>query len=409
MRRVLFIAPGYLPYTFSENLCNGKLVYALTEAGFEVDVISKVDEGPAYDKEWNDPWTRLKKNCYEVKYENGHKIERVYDFIKCSLEMSLNPINGIRWAERAYRKALDLHKERHYDAILTRSPNDIPHIVGYKFAKNTGVKWIANWNDPASTIWPEPYTHHFGAWQVAVNNRYIKMCLKRADVNTFPSDSLRQHYISHFPFLKNKHTEVIPHIALADSIVIPKHEPEKEIFTMCHSGNMSVERDPGLMFQAMCRLIDKGYKDIRLDIMGHANQFVEDLVTKCHLQDYVKFIGGYPYLEAVSLLQKYSVLVLLEAKLEKGIFFPSKFTDYAQVHRPILAVSPLNGFAKDTIEQYGGGIAVNNENVDDIEQGILRFYQEWKGEALHSTYSTDRLYDSFSANTVVNQYKKIME
>ena len=39
------IATGYPPYLFSENLCNGKLVMALLQAGIEVDVISRIDEG----------------------------------------------------------------------------------------------------------------------------------------------------------------------------------------------------------------------------------------------------------------------------------------------------------------------------------------------------------------------------
>ena len=42
--RILYIASGYLPYTFSENLCNGKLVYAMKLNGWDVDVISRVDE-----------------------------------------------------------------------------------------------------------------------------------------------------------------------------------------------------------------------------------------------------------------------------------------------------------------------------------------------------------------------------
>ena len=43
--RHLMIATGYLPYLFSENLCNGKLVFALKESGIDVDVISRVDYG----------------------------------------------------------------------------------------------------------------------------------------------------------------------------------------------------------------------------------------------------------------------------------------------------------------------------------------------------------------------------
>ena len=39
--RLLLIAPGYLPYTFSENLCNGKLAYAMYKKGWHVDVLSR--------------------------------------------------------------------------------------------------------------------------------------------------------------------------------------------------------------------------------------------------------------------------------------------------------------------------------------------------------------------------------
>ena len=49
------IATGYPPYLFSENLCNGKLVMALLQAGIEVDVISRIDEGPSYGTDWTEP------------------------------------------------------------------------------------------------------------------------------------------------------------------------------------------------------------------------------------------------------------------------------------------------------------------------------------------------------------------
>ena len=90
--KILFIASGYLPYTFSENLCNAKLVYALQEAGWHVDVISKKDNGPTYSTEWQEPWLPLKEHTYEISYFIGGKLSRLYDLLKSSIMMGGFPL-----------------------------------------------------------------------------------------------------------------------------------------------------------------------------------------------------------------------------------------------------------------------------------------------------------------------------
>lgn len=405
--KALLIATGYLPYTFSENLCNAKLVYALQQSGWEVDVISRVDEGNTYNSEWQEPWLCLKPHVSEVTYPIGNKLTRAWDLLRCTLQMDGYPMVGIRWARRAYQKAVTLHKERHYDIVLTRSPNDIPHIVGYKLKKRFGVRWIANWNDPSETIWPEPYTHHFPTWKSDMFNRYTIRCLKAADINTFPSQSLLDHFIEHFPFLRNQHTAVIPHIALCDSLLAPVKRTKKDKLYLCHSGNISSERNPELLFRALREMIDEGYTRIRLDIMGHINDYTQGLIGKYGLVDYVDCVGSFPYMEAMQRMQDYDVLVLLEARMKKGIFFASKFTDYAQNARPIFAISPVYGFAKDMITKYGGGVVVNNEDYKDIKFGLLDLYSAWDSDKLSMAYSTRYLYEQFSAQKVVNIYNQL--
>lgn len=88
-------------------------------------------------------------------------------------------------------------------------------------------------------------------------------------------------------------------------------------------------------------------------------------------------------------MQEFDCLVLLEARLKKGIFFASKFTDYAQLEKPILAISPTNGFAADTLAQFGGGISVNNQSYRSIKK--------WYFKALYGldeSYSFTRLFYS---------------
>lgn len=405
--RILYIASGYLPYTFSENLCNGKLVYAMKLNGWDVDVISRVDEGPAYSSEWKDPWLPLKDNCYEIKYEVGVKFERLFDLFKSMLLIGY-PVNGVRWASKAYKVAIKLIKKNSYDVIITRSPNDIPHIIGYKLSKKFGIKWIANWNDPASTIWPEPYTHKFCKIKTLILNSYNKKCLKNADINTFPSESLMNHFIEHYPFLKEKKSIIIPHIAMPESLIHKIKYEKKDKMYLCHSGNLSKERNPELLFKAIKKLIDDGYNKLQLDVMGQVNDYTKDLINKYNLDDYVKLVGSFPYIKALDKMQEYDVFVLLEAKLEKGIFFASKFTDYAQLGRPILAISPSIGFAKDTITKYGGGICTDNTNEEDIKNGLLKLYNSWQSNHLLEDYPSENLYANFSAEHIINIYKSIL-
>ena len=407
--RALLIATGYLPYAFSENLCNAKLVYALQEKGWEVDVISRVDEGNTYSTEWQEPWLCLQPNVNEVTYPAGNKISRILDLIRSTIQMEGYPLAGIRWARRAYQKAVALHKEKHYDIVLTRSPSDISHIIGYKLKQRFGVRWIANWNDPSVTIWPEPYTHHFSKSKERMLHHYTVKCLRNADINTFPSQSLLDHFVEHFPFLKQLHTEIIPHIALSETLYTPQKREKKDKLYLCHSGNLSTERNPELLFCAMREIIDEGYNHIQLDIMGRVNEYTQQLIDKYRLAEHVKCAGSYPYMEAIHLLQEYDALVLLESRMKHGIFFASKFTDYAQSGRPIFAVSPKEGFANDIISKNGGGIVADNENIQDIKKGLLFIYKSWKEGKLTDTLSTQKLYSQFTASNVVDIYNKLLK
>jgi len=405
--KALLITTGYLPYTFSECLCNAKLVYALQKNGWEVDVISRSDDGLSYSREWNEPWLCLRQNTYEITYPLGNSFSRFCDLIRSTIVMG-SPLEGIRWARRAYKKAVKLYEEKHYDVIFTRSPSDVPHSVGYKLKKRFGIRWIANWNDPSETIWPEPYTHYFPAWKLNMLNRYTVRCLKAADINTFPSQSLLDHFMAYFPFLRNQHTAVIPHITLWDSLYTPAKHVKKGKLYLCHSGNLSLERNPELLFRAMREMIDEGCTHIRLDIMGHINDYTQELIDKYGLSNYVGCAGSFPYMEAMQRMQDYDVLVLLEARMKNGVFFASKVTDYAQNARPIFAISPVQGFARDMITKYGGGVVVNNDDYKDIKRGLNSLYKTWESDKLLSLYDTKKLVEQFSAEKVLSIYNNLL-
>lgn len=410
--KLLMITSGYLPYTFSENLCNGKLAYAMYRKGWQVDVISKEDEGPVYDKsnEWTEPWLPLKDRNITLTYPLGGKLTRLYDTLWSSLKMGVYPEGGIRWARRAYELALKMCGENHYDAVLTRSPSDISHIIGLRLKEKLGIRWVANWNDPSAPMWPEPYTQHFSEKDQKRKMHFTEMCLKGADINSFPSQELLDHFASYFPFLRNQKTAVIPHIALVEDIVPHALEtPCSDKFRMCHSGNLGGKRDPEYTFKAMRELIDEGYDKMELSVMGRIDDYMLDLIKTYQLDDFVIRCGSFPYMEAMRKMQEFDCLVLLEAQLKKGIFFASKFTDYAQLRKPILAISPTDGFAASMLAEFGGGISVDNKDYKSIKQGILRLYQTWESGDLSKQYSSDTLYAQVNVERVMDIYERLLK
>lgn len=405
--RILFIATGYLPYLFSENLVNAKLVFAMQEAGWSVDVISRKDDGPAYDANWQEPWIPLKAHTYEISYSNN-KLYKVLDFIS-SLITTKWPFVGARWIKHAYEQACDLIEKNEYDAVITRSPTDISHIVGYKLQKKYGIRWIANWNDPATTIWPEPYTHHLPKYTEKIYKHFEKRTLQSADVTSFPSETLKQHFIKHYPFLKEKDTIVIPHIGLSKTIYPKCSHNRSNILRICHSGNMSKERNPELLFKAIRESIDNGQDKILLDVMGHTNLYVQELITKYRLENHVHLIGSYPYLESIKKLQEYDILLLLEAQMEKGIFFASKIVDYVQTGRPILALSPKVGFASSFIKEHNCGLAANNKDYKAIKSALAEIYNCWKQGNLSEQFKNTSAIQSFSPEKVVDSYLQLLK
>lgn len=407
--RILMIATGYPPYLFSENLCNGKLALALMENGIQVDVISRVDKGPSYGAEWVAPWDVLQPAAHIIEYKAGNKVWQMYDVLYSGFKMAGNHIPGVRWARRAYEKALQLIKENHYDAVYTRSPGDIPHLVGYMLKKKTGCHWIANWNDPADPIWPAQYKHNYSPSEQKKKMDYTSKLLFAADVNTFPSDSLRQHFIEWFPQLQNQKTTVLPHIGLVES-AWPKGEPKINdgILRFLHSGNLSAERNPDTTFQALCKLIDNGFDKFEFHIMGHVNDYTKGLIEKYQLHDHVKFIGSFSYMEALAKMQAYDVLVLLEARLDKGIFFASKFTDYLQTGLPILAISPKQGFAVDTLKDQPCEYLADNTDVDAIYITLISIIENWRKGTL-SQNASKKLYGEVSPEFVINIFKSLFQ
>ena len=87
---------------------------------------------------------------------------------------------------------------------------------------------------------------------------------------------------------------------------------------------------------------------------------------------------------------------------------PSKFVDFIQTGRPILAISPEQGTLADIINQHGGGIAVDNRSPVKVCNALNVLYRAWEIDPQMGAYSSSNLIDLFGADVVIPKYNEIL-
>lgn len=402
---MLMFTTGFAPYAFSENIVNSKLALAFQDNGWSVQVVSRIDDGPVYNREWQPVWSPLHSITHEVSYAPGSRLIRFIDLISSATRLC-HPIPGVRWARRALDHARRLHQAKPFDVVISRSPNDVGHLAALAFSEKTGVPWVANWNDPPTHLWPAPYTHGLGKIDSYLSSRLLRGVCRKASVVTFPSRRLAEHIcksLSRDP----RRVEVIPHIGLVN--YAPTNQAESGVFRLCHAGNLSGERDPGCLLQGLAIFIaqEKPQHRVELQIIGVNHPETSKKAAAHGVAGLVTVTGSLGYIEVLHRLAQATVLVLVEAPCAEGIFLPSKLVDYVQVGRPVLCLSPHIGTVHDLFTETKAGLFADCTKPERIAEAITQLYRLWERCALFPAYNSEKLWDRFKPSSVLAQYEQI--
>ena len=409
--RILIFAPAFAPFANPESIVNSKLALAFLEVGWEMEVISRnlsVESKYNYGSEWVDPWLPLKELTHVIRYPSERVAPRLYQILRGALKIRYL-IDGCRWASYALDLGLKLHRQKPFNLVISRSGPDSAHLAAMAFAQRTGISWIANWNDPTGGKAPEPYGRGLTGKTGLIYEHFLMKVKNEVDWITFPSDRLMNYVSMYLGTEILKKCTVIPHAAIS-SISMENHT-RNDIFTLCHAGNLSKERNPKAFLEALATFVrQRGLNNgMKFNIIGIENVGIGELVCEYGLHDNVVLKGRLAYNETLSEIYRSDVAVVLEASSEESIFLPSKFIDYIQVGRPILAVSPKIGTLKDIISRHGGGIVVDCESVDNITQGLDKLYDAWKDRTIEAIYGSDRLFPLYSPMKIAGQYAILFE
>jgi len=350
----------------------------MLDAGWDVTVFSAAASSEfVYSGEWVEPWGPLQGIVRQFSPKIAtSKLERLSGIGRAML-VGRHPIPNCQWAVRVADAAMAMHQERPFDLMLTRSTSCIAHLPGLIIKRSLNIPWIANWNDPPPHLFPVPYSHDLSPSRRFIFERYLREAARFADLNTFPSRRLLDYLKRPLRLRPADRTAVVPHVGLNRPTRSPKSD--KTLFRISHAGNLSLERDPRDFLRAFARVAKLNPNiGFEFNIIGKMPHELLHEVNILGLENVVKFKSDLPFLDCLEEMEDADVLLLLEAPVENGIFFPSKVVDYCDVGRPILSISPRVGVMRDLMSQHELGYFVEVGDTKGMQSALERMIADWR-------------------------------
>jgi len=403
---ILMLTTACYPVSSTEAIVNAKLVLACLEAGWQIDVISGNRAGWYPGKE-EEMWNGVAKRvvcCLDR--DRDLTLRRILGEAKGTLMLG-KPIIGSGWANRAIRESIRLVRENNYDIVFARTPPAF--LAALHLGRRTGIPWIANWNDPWPVArCPAPYGYGQQARIAIYKRQLIEEVGREAAWHTFCCERLRRYICQYGPKEMMDRSSVIPHIALSQ--LSNQHaRPNPEKFTLCHAGMIKPPRVPDVFFAGLSDFAKTVRDRKRISVVFFGPQYKEmsALISAYGVGDIVHIKEPCSYGQSIRRLADMDVLVIIEAKCAEGVFLPSKFIDYVQTGRPILAVSPTRGTLSDVISSHGGGLLADCTRRDEVAAALTVLYHHWQEDSLDSRFGSAHLLSLYGEDLVLSEYARL--
>jgi len=290
------------------------------------------------------------------------------------------PDEYIGWIPFAVIKGMKIIKEKEIDIIFTSGPPNSVHLIGLLLKKITGKKWVIDCRD----LWNQ-YCLNYNPYNIRIKSKIDEYMERAVVVNSdgiiVVSDTMKNQLLERFPYIKNEKFTVITNGYDPSDFENILPFTYKKKFVIIHYGTLFRWRKPDNFFKALKNVIYK-HADFRDDIlivfMGIIHENTLKYVDSLGLNSYLEIINYKPYYESLHYLKGANIFLLIPGELSfNENMLTAKLFDYMGAEKPILALT-TDGALKDLIEKYSLGIAVYNDNIDEIENAVYKFYLDFK-------------------------------
>jgi glycosyltransferase involved in cell wall biosynthesis len=262
---------------------------------------------------------------------------------------------------------------------MTTSSPDSAHLVGLRVpaVSRREVAWIADFRDPwvrRMSFAPPSAAHR--RIQESLEGKVVR----RATRVVTTSEATRQDFLGRYPDCDPRRIVVIPNGYDEDDF--PRENVDADpAFLILHMGQLNPERPVGPLLdciESFLAVRHDARDAIRVDLIGP--RYIEDEreVARRGYSTIVRFREGVPHREAVGLLGRARVLLLMEQESDRGaLILPGKIFEYLRAGRPILGIVP-RGAAWDLITRLGAGSCALPSDPVGGAGALTALYDAWR-------------------------------
>ena len=278
----------------------------------------------------------------------------------------------VTWVPGAVRAARALHRERHFDCMVTTSAYESAHVIPLAMGGGRPA-WIADFRDGWTFHpWKPPYpTAVQTRLDRALERRVVETAERSTVVERPVGDDFRGRLGADPAYVPNGWDPDLEAEAEAGAAELPAL-PEGRLM-LVHTGKLSGGwgRHPGALLAALRRLVERdpgAAERIALVLAGRLDSDEQALIGNSGLDGVVTHVGHLSRGQSMALQRRADALVLITSpKLVWEL--PGKVFEYLGAGRPILALAKGNEAAR-LVEETGAGVTVAPDDVEAIERAL---------------------------------------
>ena len=284
------------------------------------------------------------------------------------------------WVKPSVKFLSEYISEQNIKTIITTGPPHSLHLIGLQLKKKFGVKWIADFRDPWTTIGYHKELK-LTSKSKAKHKELEREVLQKAD------EIITTSFTTGKVFQNTVNKDIITITNGYDNSNIEAIKLDKK-FTISHIGSLLSERNPEVLWKMLKELINENEdfkKTFQLNLIGVVSEDVISNINTHQLNDFVNYFGYLPHDEAIEFQKKSQLLLLIEIDSnETKCIIPGKLFEYMIAERPIIALGPEDADVETIIKQTNTGKYFNYNDHESLKSIILEYFASYQDGRLKS-------------------------